>query len=65
MSSNQKNQGEGNPEADKDYRTSTRDFIKSGKVQDSAKKARDTVDGAEREELKQAERGQKAGAPIG
>ncbi|MEX2615065.1 MAG: hypothetical protein WD767_03115 [Alphaproteobacteria bacterium] len=56
MSSKQKNQGEGNREADKDYRSSTRDFVKSGKVSDSAEKARDAVEGAEREDLKQAER---------
>lgn len=56
MTDNSKNQGEGNRAADKDYRESTRDFVKSGQVPDAAEKARDAIEGAEKADLKEAEK---------
>ena len=49
------NQGEGNREAAQDYNESQRDFIKSGKVQDAAEKAKKAVDGPDAAALKDAE----------
>ena len=53
--------GEGNHEADRRYRESTRKFVDSGAVEPAAKEARRAVDDpAEREELKEAEKAGKA-----
>ncbi len=55
MTSKQENQGEGNRAADKEYRENTRDFVKSGQVQNAADKARDAVEGDEKQKLEKAE----------
>jgi hypothetical protein len=53
--------GEGNREADRRYRESTRKFVDSGAVEPAAKEARRAVDDpAEREELKEAEKAGKS-----
>lgn len=49
------NEGEGNRTAAKEYNKSQKDFAKSGKVEDAAKKAREAVEGSEGEELREAE----------
>ena len=51
-----KNQGEGNRTAAREYNKDTADFIDSGKVDESAKKARKAIDGKEGEALKRAEK---------
>ena len=51
-----KNQGEGNRTAARRYNKDTAEFVKSGKVDASAKKARKAVEGKERAELKRAEK---------
>ncbi|MGD1877588.1 MAG: hypothetical protein ACFB13_08825 [Kiloniellaceae bacterium] len=55
MTSNQKNEGEGNRTAARRYNKDTKEFIDSGAVEDSAKKAREAVDGSEGDALKRAE----------
>ncbi|MGP1394753.1 MAG: hypothetical protein ACTS3R_04520 [Inquilinaceae bacterium] len=50
------NQGEGNRSADEAYREDTKKFVESGKVDESAKKAKTALEGEEREELERAER---------
>ncbi|CAN0588884.1 unnamed protein product [Laminaria digitata] len=55
MSDSSKNEGEGNRTADRKYREDARKFAKSGKVENAAEKAREAIDGDEREELKKAE----------
>ena len=56
--STKKPMGEGNREADQRYREKTQDFVKSGKVDDAAKKAREQ----DPKEAKQAEEKGKARA---
>jgi len=53
---NNKNQGEGNREAARRYNKDTEEFIDSGKVDESAQKARKAVDGKEGDALKRAEK---------
>lgn len=48
-----KNQGEGNRDADRRYRESTRDFIEAGRVRDAANEAVN-VSESERRELEKA-----------
>lgn len=40
MANDSKNQGEGNREADREYRQRTRDFVESGKVEKAAEDAK-------------------------
>jgi len=56
MSKDQKNEGEGNRTAAREYNKEAREFARSGKVEKSAEKAREAVEGDERESLKQAEK---------
>ena len=44
MKPNDTNQGEGNRDADRQYRTDVRDFISSGKVDEAAKEAKEFVE---------------------
>ena len=44
MKPNDPNQGEGNRDADREYREGVREFISQGKVADAAKDAKDFVD---------------------
>lgn len=55
MTDKQKNEGEGNRTADREYREDTREFVKSGRVDEAAEKARDAIDGEEKEALDRAE----------
>ena len=55
MAEKQRNEGEGNRTADKQYVEATKQFIKSGKVQPAAKEAERSMDSSEAEELKKAE----------
>ena len=50
------NEGEGNQTADREYRQRTEDFIKSGRVEESAQAAERAVEGSERQKLEDAER---------
>ena len=51
---NQRNEGEGNRTADKDYVERTKKFIDAGKVQPAAEQAKKSLD-TEGDELKRAE----------
>ena len=51
----QRNEGEGNRTADKDYVARTKKFVDSGKVQPAADKAKEAVEGDEAGELSRAE----------
>jgi hypothetical protein len=55
MTENPKNQGEGNRTAARRYNKDTRDFVKSGKVEKTAEKAREVLESDEGERLKRAE----------
>lgn len=50
------NEGEGNRTAARHYNKNTRDFVKSGQVDESAKQARKALDGDEAKDLKRAEK---------
>lgn len=56
MAKQQRNEGEGNKTADREYRKRTREFVDSGKVPEAAEDARSAVEGDEKEELKEAEK---------
>ena len=51
----QRNEGEGNRTAAREYNRAQRDFARSGKVEESAKSARKAVEGVEAGELHDAE----------
>ena len=51
----QKNEGEGNRTAARNFNEKQQAFAKSGKVEEKAQEARRAVDSAEGEELRQAE----------
>lgn len=56
MTTESKNQGEGNRTADREYRERTKEFIESDKVADAAQKAKEAIEGDEKEGLKAAEK---------
>lgn len=56
MTKERKNEGEGNRTAAREYNKDVQEFARSGKVEKSAEKARDAVEGEERESLKRAEK---------
>jgi len=58
----QRNEGEGNRTAAREYNRDTRDFIESGRVESAAQKAKQAVQGKEGEKLRQAEAEGKARA---
>ena len=64
MSSNQKNEGEGNRTAAREYNKDTKTFVDSGKVDSKAQEARKAVDGDQAEELKRAEEAGKKPGPL-
>ena len=49
------NEGEGNKTAARRYNTDQQEFVKDGKVDEAAKKARDALEGKEGDELEKAE----------
>jgi len=51
----QKNEGEGNKTAARQYNKDQREFVKSGRVDKAADEAADAVSSGEREELERAE----------
>ena len=55
MGNRQKNEGEGNRTAARQYNKDSKEFVDSGKVEKSAEKARKAVEGDEAEALKRAE----------
>ena len=55
MVKSQRNEGEGNRTAAREYNKDTRAFVKSGKVNSSAETARKAVEGDEAADLKRAE----------
>jgi hypothetical protein len=57
------NEGEGNRTADREYRKGTEEFVKSGRVQAQAQRAADALDGAEGDELRDAEEAGRQGSP--
>ncbi len=61
MSTKTQNPGEGNREADREYRKDTRDFVESGQVDDRAREAEPASDD-EAAELREAERAGRARA---
>ena len=56
MTNRQKNEGEGNRTAAREYNKDSRSFVESGKVEKSAEKARKAVEGQEASSLKRAEK---------
>ena len=60
MKPNDPNQGEGDREADREYREGVREFISKGKVGEAAKEARDFVE-RDPEAAKRAERAARRG----
>jgi hypothetical protein len=62
------NEGEGNYTAARHYNDATRDYVKSGRVDQAAKKAEAAVEGPEGKELREAELAARAtdpGASVG
>jgi hypothetical protein len=51
----QKNEGEGNRTAAREYNEATKRFTQSGRVEESGKKAKKAVEGREQAELERAE----------
>jgi hypothetical protein len=51
----QKNEGEGNRTAAREYNEAQQRFVRSGKVEEKAKEAERAVEGAEGKELEEAE----------
>ena len=56
MTKEQKNEGEGNRTAAREYNKDAQEFARSGKVEKSAEKARKAIEGEEGESLKRAEK---------
>jgi hypothetical protein len=54
-SSGQRNEGEGNKTAARQYNEAQREFVRSGKVDEQAHSAEQALDSAERSELEKAE----------
>ena len=58
------NEGEGNKTADRDYRKRTEAFVRSGRIEKSARKAAEALDSAEGDELREAEDKGRKGEPA-
>lgn len=57
------NEGEGNKTADRTYRKGTEEFIRSGHVEEQARKAAEALDGDEGSDLRKAEEKGRSGNP--
>jgi len=57
------NEGEGNKNADREYRKRTEEFVKSGRVQQQAQRAAEALDGTQADELREAEQKGRHGRP--
>lgn len=55
MTTKQRNEGEGNRTAARVYNKATKEFARSGKVEEQAKRAREAIDGPQKAELERAE----------
>jgi hypothetical protein len=62
-SSASKNEGEGSRSAARNYNKATEHYVKSGRVEEAAKKAEAALDGPEGDELRKAERAARATEP--
>jgi hypothetical protein len=51
----QKNEGEGNRTAARQYDSDTRKFVRSGRIEEKAREAEKALDGDERADLEEAE----------
>jgi len=56
MSDKQRNEGEGNKTAAREYNRDTTAFAKSGQVEGKAREAKKAIEGAEGDKLRKAER---------
>jgi len=56
MAQNDQIQGEGNYDAGRRFQQEEQAFVKSGKVEDKAREAKEALDGPEGEELERARR---------
>ncbi|MGE0154640.1 MAG: hypothetical protein AB7R90_18630 [Reyranellaceae bacterium] len=56
VNAGQRNEGEGNKTAARHYNEATKDFVRSGKVEEKAQEARKAVDGPDAAKLRKAER---------
>jgi hypothetical protein len=57
------NEGEGSKSADRAYRKGTEEFVKSGHVEEQARKAAEALDSKEGQELRKAENKGRRGKP--
>ena len=57
------NEGEGNKTADRTYRKGTEEFVRSGQVEEQARKAAEALDGDEGPDLRKAEDKGRSGNP--
>jgi len=55
MTEKQRNEGEGNRTAARVYNRATKEFARSGKVEEQAKRAEQAIEGPQRTELERAE----------
>ena len=55
MTDKQRNEGEGNRTAARVYNRATKEFARSGKVEEQANRARQAIEGPQRAELERAE----------
>ena len=55
MTAKQRNEGEGNRTAARVYNRATKEFARSGKVEEQAKRAQQAIEGPQRAELERAE----------
>jgi len=55
MTEKQRNEGEGNRTAARVYNRATKEFARSGKVEEQAKRAEQAIEGPQRAELERAE----------
>ncbi len=60
MTEKQRNEGEGNRTAARAYNRATKEFARSGKVEEQAKRAEQAVDGPQKAELERAEQAGKS-----
>jgi hypothetical protein len=60
MTSKQRNEGEGNRTAARAYNKATKEFARSGQVEEQAKRAKQALDGPERADLERAEQAGKS-----
>ena len=60
MTEKQRNEGEGNRTAARVYNRATKEFARSGKVEEQAKRAEQAIDGPQKADLERAEQAGKS-----